>query len=385
MARKIACVITSRASYARIKTALKAISNYPDLELQLIAGASVLLEKYGSAIKTIEKDDFKPAGKVYMIVEGETPVTMAKSVGLGIIEITTALDNLKPDVVITVADRFETIATAISASYMNIPVAHVQGGEVTGSIDEKVRHSITKLSDYHFVSNQIAADRVLKMGEYAERIFITGCPSTDLAAEIQKNPGIDFDPIKKYGGVGSSHLNMDEPYIIVMQHPVTTEYAKANEQMWQTLTAVHKMDMQCLVFWPNVDAGSDGTSKAMRTFREFYPANRMHFFKNMSPEDFLKILINSACIIGNSSVGIRECSFLGVPSVNIGSRQAGRERGRNVIDVDCNAEQIRGAINQHLSNGKYPGEHIYGDGMAGERIANILASIDLTQKTRLAY
>ncbi|MBI5188259.1 MAG: UDP-N-acetylglucosamine 2-epimerase (hydrolyzing) [Nitrospirae bacterium] len=384
MGKKIAVVITSRASYARIKTALKAINRHPDLQLQLITGASVLLEKYGTAVNVIAKDGFDIAERVYMIVEGETPVTMAKSVGLGIIEITTALDNLKPAVVITVADRFETIATAIAASYINIPVVHVQGGEVTGSIDEKVRHSITKLSDYHFVSNEKAAERVIKMGEFSDRVFVTGCPSIDLAAEVQKNPEINFDPFKKYGGVGAT-LDIQKPYIILMQHPVTTEYAMAKEQMWQTLMAVYNMDIQCMIFWPNVDAGSDATSKAIRTFREVYKPDLMHFFKNIPPEDFLKLLINSACIVGNSSVGIRECSFLGVPAVNIGSRQAGRERGRNVIDVDYDSGQIQEAISQHLYNGKYRGDVIYGDGRAGERIADILASLDLTQKTRLAY
>lgn len=385
MKRKIAVVITSRASYARIKTALKAINRNSDLELQLIAGASVLLEKYGSAIKTLEEDGFEPAERVYMIIEGENPVTMAKSVGLGIIEITTALDNLKPDVVITVADRFETIATAISASYINIPLIHMQGGEMSGSIDEKVRHSITKLSDYHFVSNEKAAERVKKMGEYPERVFVTGCPSIDLAAKVRKNPKVDFDPIKKYGGVGMECLDFSRPYIILMQHPVTTEFSSAKEQMWETLIAAHNLGLQCLAFWPNVDAGSDGISKAIRTFREVHKTNTMHFFKNMSPEDFLRLLNNSSCIIGNSSVGIRECSFLGVPAVNVGSRQSGRDRGKNIIDVEYNSEQILKALTKHLSSGKYQGETIYGDGNAGQRVADIIPELELTQKTKLAY
>jgi UDP-hydrolysing UDP-N-acetyl-D-glucosamine 2-epimerase len=381
--RKIACVITSRASYARIKTALHAINSHPDLELQLIAAASLLLEKYGSAVNVIEGDGLNILERVYMIVEGENPVTMAKSVGLGIIEITTALDNLKPDLVITIADRFETIATAISSSYLNIPLVHVQGGEITGSIDERVRHSITKLSDYHFVSNKAASERVIKMGEEPERVFITGCPSIDLAHKIMENPE-RFDPFPKYGGVGTI-FDVNKPYIVLLQHPVTTEYEMAREQMWHTLMAVNNIDIQCMVFWPNLDAGSDGTSKAIRIFREKFTDNKMHFFKNIPPEDFLRVLINSACIVGNSSVAIRECSFMGVPAVNIGSRQNGRERGRNVMDVDCNTEQITEAINKQLLNGKSPGENIYGEGRAGEKIADLLANIPLTQKTRLAY
>ena len=381
--RKIACVITSRASYARIKTALQAINNHSDLELQLIAAASVLLEKYGSAVNVIERDGLNVLERVYMIVEGENPVTMAKSVGLGIIEITTALDNLKPDLVITIADRFETIATAIASSYLNIPLVHVQGGEITGSIDERVRHSITKLSDYHFVSNKTALERVVKMGENIERVFVTGCPSIDLARNIMEKPEV-FDPFQKYGGVGTT-LDIHKPYIILLQHPVTTEYAMAKEQMWRTLMAVYNTGIQCMVFWPNLDAGSDGTSKAIRTFRENFRDNTMHFFKNMPPEDFLRVLLNSACIVGNSSVAIRECSFMGVPAVTVGSRQNGRERGRNVIDVDCDTGQIADAINRQVSNGKYPGENIYGEGRAGEKIADLLADIPLTQKTRLAY
>lgn len=382
--RKVACVITSRASYARIKTALQAINNHPDLALKLIAAASVLLEKYGSAVNVIERDNLNISERVYMIVEGENPVTMAKSVGLGIIEITTALDNLKPDLVITVADRFETIATAIASSYLNIPLVHIQGGEVTGSIDERVRHSITKLSDYHFVSNKAALERVIKMGESPERVFITGCPSIDLAHKITGEPEIRFDPLQKYGGVGKM-LDLQKPYIILLQHPVTTEYTMAKEQMWSSLMAVYNTGIQCMVFWPNVDAGSDGISKAIRTFRERFGDYAMHFFKNMSPEDFLRILLNSACIVGNSSVAIRECSYMGVPAVNIGSRQHGRERGKNVIDADYDKNQIMDAIMRQVSNGKYPGENIYGDGMAGQKIADLLTIIHLTQKASLVY
>lgn len=382
--RKIACAVTSRASYARIKTALQAINGHPDLDLQVIAAASVLLEKYGSAVNVMDGDGLSIAERVYMIVEGENPVTMAKSVGLGIIEVTTALDNLKPDLVITIADRFETMATAISASYTNTPLVHIQGGEVTGSIDERVRHSITKLSDYHFVSNEMAGERVIRMGEMPERVFVTGCPSIDLARSVMERPGMDFDPVQKYGGVGAG-IDLDKPYIVLLQHPVTTEYPMAREHMRRTLMAINGTGVQCMVFWPNVDAGSDGTSKAIRSFREEHRENAMHFFKNMPPESFLKLLIHSSCIVGNSSVAVRECSCLGVPAVNIGSRQQGRERGRNVLDAAYETDAIRKAIEDQMAHGKYASELIYGDGLAGQRIAELLASVPLTQKAGLAY
>jgi UDP-hydrolysing UDP-N-acetyl-D-glucosamine 2-epimerase len=202
---------------------------------------------------------------------------------------------------------------------MNIPVAHIQGGEVTGSIDEKVRHAVTKLSDIHLVASKGAYERVLKLGEDPQNVFNTGCPSIDLAAEIAKSPKLDFDPIKKYGGVGKE-LDLSRGYIVVMQHPVTSEYSESRAQIKHTLKAADACGYPVLWFWPNVDAGSDGTSSGIRSFREHNETSQFHFFKNMAPHDFLRLLINSKCLMGNSSVGIRECAFLGVPVVNIGSR-----------------------------------------------------------------
>src|SRR5437773_375746 len=175
--RKVCVVITASPSYSRIKTALTAILKHPDLELQLVVAASALLERYGSAAKFIEEEGFPIAARVYMVLEGENPAAMAKTTGLGVLEMATVFDNLRPDVVVTVADRYETLATAVAAAYLNIPVAHVQGGEVTGSIDEKVRHAVTKLADLHLVSTAKAAERVIRMGEDPEMVFVTGCPS----------------------------------------------------------------------------------------------------------------------------------------------------------------------------------------------------------------
>jgi UDP-hydrolysing UDP-N-acetyl-D-glucosamine 2-epimerase len=222
MKRKVCVVVTARPSYSRIKSALLAIVEHPGLELQLVVAASALLDRYGNTIEYIERDGFEIAARVYMILEGENLVTSAKSTGLGLVELATVFDNLQPDVSITIADRYETLATAVAASYMNIPVAHVQGGEVTGSIDEKVRHAVTKLANLHFVSTEKAAERVIRMGEDPDTVFVTGCPSVDLAASILGNPALDFDPIEKYGGVGVP-LDLSDGYLVVIQHPVTTE------------------------------------------------------------------------------------------------------------------------------------------------------------------
>lgn len=383
-ARKVCVVVSARPSYARIKTALESIRDHPDLELQLVVGASALLDRYGMAVTHIEDDGFDIAAKVYMVLEGENPTSMAKTTGLGVLELATTFDNLQPDVVVTVADRFETMATALAAAYMNIPLAHVQGGEVSGSIDEKVRHAVTKLADLHFPSTELAGERIVRMGEDPGRVFVTGCPSIDLAARVFEHPTMDFDPFERYGGVGEK-VDLADGYLVVLHHPVTTEWEQARAHVWEALCAVRDSGIPALWFWPNVDAGSDGTSNGIRAFREFEEPKNIHFFKNMAPEDFLRLVHNSRCIVGNSSMGIRECSFLGVPAVNIGSRQGGRERGRNVVDVGNDRGEISGAIEAQTSTRLRSGDEIYGDGRAGPRIARLLTDVPLHIDKRLAY
>ena len=371
--RKICVVITARPSYSRVKTVLKAIKNHPSLDLQLIVMASALIDRYGSTINYIEKDGFSIAAKIYSVLEGENLTSAAKTTGLGIMELSTVFYNLKPDIVVTVADRFETIATAVTAAFMNIPLAHIQGGEVTGNIDEKVRHSITKLSDYHFVASEEAAQRVIKMGESTDSVYNTGCPSIDLAVGLSN---MDFDPYEKYGGVGNKP-DLKDGYIVVMQHPVTNENSKARQHIEETLHAIEELNKPTLWFWPNVDAGADGTSNGIRAYRETKGLSNVHFFKNMEPQDFLKLLKSSICLLGNSSVGIRECSYLGVPVVNIGSRQNMRERGVNVIDIDYDRAAIIEAVKQIEYPSKVPSSSIYGNGDAGKKIANLLAEVPL--------
>lgn len=384
MSKKICVVITARPSYSRIKTALRAIQDHPDLELQLVAAGSALLGRYGNSADYIEKDGFQITEKVYMVLEGENPTSMAKTTGLGVMELANVFHKLKPNAVLTIADRFETIATSIAASYQNIPLIHIQGGEVTGNIDEKVRHANTKLADLHLVSTDEARERVLKMGENPAYVFNTGCPSLDLAKEVLMNPSLDFNPLDEYGGVGEQ-INWEAGYIVVMQHPVTTEYELARNQVTETLKAVNELNIPTFWFWPNVDAGSDGTSNGIRSFREIEKPKNIHFFKNMKPNDFLKLLANSQCLIGNSSVGIRECSYLGVPVVNIGSRQNRRERGANVLDVDYDKKLIKEAILAQCQNKEIKSESIYGNGHSGKIIADIIAKTEIPFHKTIEY
>jgi len=383
--KKVAVVITARPSYSRIKEALEEIQKHPELELQLIVAASALLDRYGRVVDQIEKDGFTVNERVFMVIEGENPTSMAKTTGLGLMELSTAFLNLRPDLVVSIADRYETLATAVASAYMNIPLVHIQGGEVTGSIDEKVRHAITKLADLHLVATEKAAENVVRMGEEPGRVVVTGCPSVDIARVVLGEERNVSGLLDRYGGLGTS-VNVLEPFIVVLQHPVTTEYGRAHEDIEKTLQAVKERACQAVWFWPNVDAGSDGTSKGIRQFREQNPEARVEFLKSIEPHDFLRLLCASKCIVGNSSVAIRECSYLGVRAVNIGSRQDKRERGRNVIDVPHNTKAIGEAIQNCLGEeGLLDPEHIYGDGNAGRRIAEAIASWEPSFRKTLTY
>ena len=382
--RKICVVITARPSYSRVKSALQAIKAHPELELQIVVAASALLPRYGSIIDYLEKDGFENPTLVFNVLEGGSLTSMAKTTGIGIIEISTVFDNIKPDIVVTIADRYETMSTAISAAYMNIPLAHIQGGEVTGNIDEKVRHAITKLADYHFVATDDAYKRVIKLGENPEYVFNTGCPSIDIAKKVMENPSLDFDPYQKHKGVGSLP-DYSSGYWVVMQHPVTTEMDESRNNVEETLYAMHSIKEPVFWFWPNIDGGSDGTSNGIRAFREKYNLEYFHFFKNMDPTDFLKLLANSKGIVGNSSVGIRECSYLGVSCINIGGRQDERSRGENVFDVSYNREEIIKALKKVVNRGKIKSTTIYGNGNSGKKIAKILSEIPLRFSKRITY
>ena len=382
--RKICVVVTARPSYSRVCKALEKIKDHNNLELQLVVSASALLSKYGNAIKFIEKDGFKVTDKIYSIVDGENIVSSAKTTGLSIIELSTVFNRIKPDIVVTIADRYETMATAIAASYMNIPLAHLQGGEVTGNIDEKVRHSITKLADYHLTCSDESRERVIKLGENPDFVFNTGCPSVDIANDVLKNPTIDFNIKEKYPGVGKV-IDFSKNYLVVLQHPVTTEFNESFNQISITLNAINNINIQTIMLWPNIDSGSNGTSKGIRVFREKFPDNNIYFSTGIEPSDFLKVIFNSSCLIGNSSVGIRESAFLGIPVVNIGSRQNKRERGNNVIDVKHDSKQIENAIISSIKSKKFQQDFRFGKGDSGEKIAEILSHVELKFHKTITY
>jgi UDP-hydrolysing UDP-N-acetyl-D-glucosamine 2-epimerase len=383
--KKICTVIGSRANYSSIKSAMRAIKAHPQLELQLVCVASALLDRYGQVVNLIERDGFRVDEKLHILVEGETPATMVKSTGMGLIELSSVFDRLRPDVVITVGDRFETMATTLAAAYMNIPVAHTMGGEVSGTIDESIRHAVTKFAHIHFPASRDAAERIIKLGERPDFVFRVGCPRIDLVAEILKDDGNRMDDRIFDLGVGAP-LDLSRDFVIVSQHPVTTEYGEGEKQIMATLSAVRACGLAAIVLWPNADAGSEDIARGIRKWRERGLADHMHFFKNLPIDAYVRLMSRTACLVGNSSSGIREGAFIGTPVVNIGTRQAARERGTNVIDVAHDSDVIADAIMAQKKRGRRAMEDIYGDGTAGRRIADILAELGPVEvQKRITY
>jgi UDP-hydrolysing UDP-N-acetyl-D-glucosamine 2-epimerase len=381
---KVCAVVASRANYGRVKSALRAIQEHPSLELQLIVGASALLDRFGKVVNIIENDGFTVSKSIHYIIEGETLLTQAKSTGMGIIELSTAFDELKPDIVLSVADRFETMSTAVAATYMNIPLAHIQGGEVSGNIDDKVRHAISKLADIHFPATDLSKNRLKKMAELTDTIFNHGCPAMDIIENSDLS--ISNEIMGKYSGVGDP-IDWTKPYLLMIQHPVTTSYGQGFSQIEETLKALKVLasDYQVVALWPNADAGADDVAKGLRVFRESGNARNFHFYKNFTPEDFARVLMNTSCAIGNSSSFLREGEYLGTPCVLVGDRQIGREICNNVVISNYKAEEILTCIKERIKYGniKRDKPSIYGNGDAGKRIAETLATHNFPYIKRL--
>jgi UDP-hydrolysing UDP-N-acetyl-D-glucosamine 2-epimerase len=382
--RKVCVVIGSRANYSSIKSAMSAIKRHPDLQLLTVVGASALLPRFGAVVNLIESD-FKVDQTFYMIVEGENPTTMAKSTGLGLMELANIFANIKPDYVISIGDRFETMATAVAASYMNIRLAHTMGGEVTGTIDESVRHAVTKMAHIHFPANEECASRIIKMGEDPATVFPVGCPRIDEVASILRESNINIHSIfQQSRGVGPT-FDLNDPFLLVSQHPVTTEYGRGRQQIEATLQALNRLKMNTIMIWPNIDAGSDDISKGIRGFREEHRPDWLHVFINLPISSYVHLMNNCGCLVGNSSSAIREGAFIGVPAVNIGSRQHQRQRGKNVLDSPADSIEIEKCVRHQLDHGKYDRELIYGDGSAGDRIAKVLATCDVKIQKTICY
>ncbi|MDZ4260654.1 MAG: UDP-N-acetylglucosamine 2-epimerase, partial [Candidatus Sungbacteria bacterium] len=339
---------------------------------------TALLEKYERFFPTIEEAGFTVHDALYNVIEGGNHITMAKTAGLTALEFANSLQKLNPDIVLIRGDRFEQLAIAMVAAYLNKTIAHIEGGDVTGTIDESVRHAITKLSHIHFVTNEDARERVIKMGENPKMVFNVGSPDVEFVALNKKK----FDP-DAANKKGAGHvIDFAKPFVVVMLHPVTTEQNN-REHMETLLEVVDSLDMQAVWFWPNSDAGTNEMAKAIRVDRETgkLKNNKIRFVTDILPEDFLGLLRKSSCLIGNSSSGIKESSYIGVPVVNIGTRQQGRLRGPNVCDVGYGRREITDAIKSQLAHGVYKQSDLYYKLNTSKKIMDVLTKIPLhTQK-----
>ena len=388
--KKICVFVGSRANYSSIKSVMLAVKNHSELELQLVIGASAVLDRFGKVEDLIIQDGFTPNFNFYNIVEGENPVTMAKSTGLGLIECSMIFNSLKPDYLVVVGDRFEMMSVTLAAAYMNIRIAHTMGGEVTGTIDESIRHAITKFAHLHFASSEDAKNRILKLGESPEYVYNVGCPRMDLVINELKNDSqkILNNIFENFTGVGPDYLDLSKPFLLVSQHPVTTEFGNNRQQIEETLYALDELQMPTIMLWPNIDAGSDDISTGIRVYREVYNKDSskwLKLFKNLPTHVYIHLMNSCACLVGNSSSGVRESATIGTPVVNVGTRQNKREMGTNVINVGYNRNEIRDAILKQIAHGKYKNENIYGDGHAGVQIANILASSNPSIQKTITY
>ncbi|TSC78280.1 MAG: UDP-N-acetylglucosamine 2-epimerase [Parcubacteria group bacterium Gr01-1014_33] len=366
----------SRIHYARQKRLLELLnSGNPKIELQLVVGGSAILEKYGERfLPAIRDAGFEIHETLYNVIEGGNHVTMAKTAGLTALESANILHKLNPDIVLIRGDRFEQLAVAMVAAYLNKTVAHIEGGDVTGTIDESVRHAITKLSHVHFVTNEDSRRRVVQMGEDPDSVYNVGSLDVEFAAGVKKRLPADF--VNRMG-VGEG-VDISKPFLMVIQHPVTTE-VKNREHVEMTLQAVDELKVPAVWFWPNSDAGTDEMAKAIRIFRERARRGNapIHFVTDMLPEDFIALLKRASCLVGNSSSGIKESSYFGTPVVNIGTRQQGRLRAENVCDAGYDASLITHAITAQMEHGRYPSSHIYYKPDTSKRIAEILQQTPL--------
>ena len=381
MKKKICFIISSRANYGRVKPVLLEIKKDKRLELQIILSASSILGRFGDIRKILIKDGLHFNDQAFVVIEGDTPLTMAKSTGFSIIEISTAFKNLNPDIVVVTGDRYETLATAISASYMNIVLAHIQGGEITGSIDESVRHAVTKLSHIHFAATQEAKKNILRLGEIKKYVSNTGCPSID-TLKLNKKKLKDVRDLLL--GVGNK-FDYNKPYILVVFHSVTTDYENSYNYAKVLAETIDKIKHQVVWLWPNIDSGSDEISRCIRQYRESKRLSNVSFFKNFSVDDYNSILRNALCTVGNSSSFIREGSYLGVPCVLLGLRQSGREIGKNVIFSDFNEEELLKKISNQIKKKRYPRSYLYGQGNSAKKIKNYLAKLEPNIQKKLTF
>ena len=383
MPRRVAIVITTRGNYAKMKSTMAAVRRRDDLALITLVGGGIVQQRFGDYRSVIEGDGFPiDATLDFLVGDGATLVSQTELAGRAITMLAGVLEKTGPDIILVIADRWEALAVALAATTMNVPIAHLEGGEISGSIDERLRHAVTKLAHLHLPANDDAARRIVKMGEQTESVIVVGTPSLDLLAEVDLDARASLAAAP--GGEGDA-IDFAEDYIVVSQHAVVTEETDAERQMAETMAAAATAGLPIVWLLPNMDAGGEGIMRVVTRLRDAPRAVTLRTYPSMRFEHYSVLLANARCLIGNSSSGIREGAFLGTPSVNVGTRQTGRVRGQNVIDVGYDRNEIAAAMQRQLRRGRYASDPVYGDGHAGERIADALAAMRLTLDKTIAY
>ena len=367
--RTIAIVTERRADYSRFKPILELIREEPELDYKLLVTGISVLKEHGHDIDVIRRDGFTIEAVLPMFREyaPDTGAEMVRSLGRVLPALAEAFERIKPDLILSGFDIGANFAAAVAGAHMNIPVAHIQGGEVTGSIDESLRHAMSKFAHLHFPATELSGRRLVRMGEDPRYVFVVGCPSLDVVLGT---------PVAPKGAVLAAHgLLPDRPYVVILQHPVTTEADQAGAQMAETLAAVRDLDLQGVLIYPNNDAG------ARQIIRQI-ERSAIKIVRSLPPEGFVNLVRYAAALVGNSSSGIHETASLGVPTVNIGTRQQGRERPRNVLDAGNDRAEIQEAILKALHDAEFKAlvarrVNPYGDGKSAERIVRLLRTVSL--------
>lgn len=374
MKRKICVVTGSRADYGILYSVMKTIERSSGFKLYIIATCMHLMKEFGYTVKEIEKDGFHIYEKINISYREDSGEAIAGSIGKAVSKFSRAFYRLSPDIVVILGDRGEMLAASIAANYLNIPVAHIHGGEVSGHVDGLLRHAITKLSHIHFPATKKSADRIMNLGEESWRIFKAGAPALD---RIKKARLPDKNKLfKKYNLAGNEHL------IILVQHPVSSQVKDAGRQIKITLEALKTLKIQTLLIYPNADGGS---RKMIEVIKKYESLSFIRSFKSIPHEDYLGLLKFASLLVGNSSSALIEAPSFGLPAINIGIRQEGREHGRNIINIGHDKRLIIKAVKKAIYNRRFKAsvkrfKNLYGDGRACERIAKVLSRIKLDKR-----
>lgn len=366
MFKKVLYITGTRADYGLMYNTLELLNNEDNIQLDIVVTGMHLMEEFGYSLDEIKKDDFNLhiINQTFLKDDKESMPTF---IGNLIVDLTRLMSELKPNIVLLLGDRGEMLAGAIVASYLQIPIAHIHGGDVSSTVDDSTRHAITKLSNIHFAATEKSASRIKQMGENPNNIFVVGAPGLDSIIKVKDN--IDESFLKE-------KYNITKDFVLILQHPVSLELDDSANQIKQTLDAIKSTEYQVLLVYPNADAGG----RAMIDVINQYDINA---YKNIPHDDFIGLLGLASVLIGNSSSGIIESSLFKLPVINIGTRQSGREKAENVIDVDYDSNEIINALNyiktddyqDKLNNCKNP----YGDGKASEYICMVLNDLDISE------